>query len=206
MTLIETAITMSLMGIVVGAVMMVTESTGKAVQTGATISDIGSRSNRALEAVGTRMSAASQANVFPSPQIPFSASQVDYQRGIDFVAGNIVWSNPERIILQYSPAEANDGVDNDGNGLVDECRLVCIENFGLPNQRTLVLCNRVSEFLGNELPNGLDDNGNGLIDERGFCMDYDGDRATIRLSLERLDSQGMRITQTIQQTISYRNR
>ena len=46
-----------------------------------------------------------------------------------------------------------DGVDNDGDGLVDEGRVVWIQNRGVLGERRAVLCNWVSEtLLGERLP------------------------------------------------------
>ena len=43
--------------------------------------------------------------------------------------------------------EIDDGLDNNGNGLVDEGQVVWITDLGLPGQRAVVLCNWVSEAL-----------------------------------------------------------
>jgi hypothetical protein len=117
-----------------------------------------------------------------------------------------VWGPPERLLLEYSPGEVDDGIDNNQNGLVDECRVVWLENPDTVNERRTVLCNWVRETLEGETPgNNADENGNGLDDEPGLCFDFDGNRVTIRLTVERLSPEGFSIMRTLERTISFRN-
>ena len=50
-----------------------------------------------------------------------------------------------------------------------------------------------------------DENGNGLRDEGGLSLDYNGPRLNVRLTLERIDPKGFRITRTVQRTVAVRN-
>ena len=143
--------------------------------------------------------------VTPNASAPFSSSALDYAQGIGFNAGAVVWGPPERIELNYGLSDPNDGIDNDGDGLVDEREIVWRENPGLANERSFVLCRNVAELLDGEVLNGNDDNGNGLIDEAGLCFDFDGKRVMVRITVQGADAHGLLISKTAQQAVSLRN-
>ena len=110
-----------------------------------------------------------------------------------------------RLELRYEDDEVDDGIDNDGDGVVDEGVLVLIQDWMGPTEQEVVLCHGVREFLEGETPNMLDDNGNGLIDERGFSVDLDGENLTFRLSLERVDASGNTVIRTLESSVWLRN-
>ena len=83
----------------------------------------------------------------------------------------------QRFEFVYDPDEVDDGQDNNGNGLIDEGRIVWTRNVGAPDERSVVLCHQVREYLEGEVPNGLDDNGNGLVDEKGLSFERNGETA-----------------------------
>jgi hypothetical protein len=129
---------------------------------------------------------------------------VDFQRGQGVDAdGDPVFGPLERLVLEYD--EANDGLDDDGDGLVDEGRLVWLENPGAAGERRVVLCNDVREYLAGETSDGDDENGNGLIDERGFALDFAGNAVTVRLTLEARGQKGQIIVSSAQRTVAFRN-
>jgi prepilin-type N-terminal cleavage/methylation domain-containing protein len=133
-------------------------------------------------------------------------STVDFQRTTGYAAGAAVLGDPERFELRYTLADPDDGVDNDGDGLVDECSVAWVENQGLVTERSRRIGEWVRESLEDEIPdNGVDDNGNGLIDEPGLAFAPDGERLTVWLTLERMVS-GNRITFTAQRSIAFRNK
>ena len=120
------------------------------------------------------------------------------------VDGSITWQTI-RIEFQYDPAEIDDGIDNDGDGLVDEGRAVLLRNWNTAAEKRTVLCNDVREYLEGETPDGNEENGNDLTDERGLCFELDGDRLTIRLTLEKTDHEGRLATVTVETTVHFRN-
>lgn len=201
MSLVELAVTMVLMFIVGGSVIMVTQSSSRAYNTASRSSSIEQQANRALQRVKGLLKESGVSVITPTPAAPLNTSTVDFQRS----TGVATWGQLERIQFEYLPGEADDGLDNNNNGLVDEGRLVWIQDPGGANEQRIVLCNWVSELLERENPNGLDDNANDLIDETGFCLVFDGNSTTIRLTLQRLDSQGTLLTSTVESTITFRN-
>ena len=116
----------------------------------------------------------------------------------------IQWDDYERLALEYDPGELDDGIDNDGDELVDECQLVLTKDYLGAEEKRLVICRNVSEFLEGETPNGLDDNDNDLDDERGFSVDVQGDVLTLRLTLERMGEQGL-VQTTATSSVRVRN-
>ena len=75
----------------------------------------------------------------------------------------------------------------------------------MANQKRVVLCSGVAEYLEGETPDGNDENGNQLRDERGLCFERVGNRLNVYLTVERMDSAGLLWTQTLQTSVHYRN-
>ena len=186
LTLIEVAVSLVLTSIVGTAILLVVSSGSDAMQLTAVSTLASTNARDAIEEVTGHLVGADLASILPVDVIaPASSSRIRFQRVIDFQGGGVVWSNPEVIQLIPSATDPNDGIDNVGNGLVDECRVVWIQDVGLVTQSTTVLMNWVQETLAGELAgNGLDDNGNGLIDEPGLSFDYDGRRLSVHISVE----------------------
>ena len=135
------------------------------------------------------------------------SSTLDLQLGDDWDSDNdvVIWGNSTRIQLELEPSEIDNGADDDGDGLVDEHRVVLIRNFGAADEQQVVLVNGVSEFLEGETFNGLDDNGNGMVDEEGLCFSLDGSVLSVQLTLQRLGPDGSTVTRTQGTTIGLRN-
>ncbi|HVS19460.1 MAG TPA: hypothetical protein VMT18_12720, partial [Planctomycetota bacterium] len=133
------------------------------------------------------------------------APSLQYVQAIDYQSGQVVVTPLRQLGLEYAEGEIDDGLDNNSNGLIDECRLVLIENLGMAEERRLVLTRWVSELFEGEQSNGADDNGNGLIDERGFHVERVGDTLFVRLILQRLDAQGHLMTRTARTSVELRN-
>ena len=116
---------------------------------------------------------------------------------------------PDSVALTET---CEDDVDNDGDGLVDERRVVWIRKPGQPDERRTVLCRDVPKWFEGEIPgNSLDDNGNGLVDGMGLAFDFaegfPDERRYVRilLSLETRDGEGRPITTTVERFVSFRN-
>jgi len=203
-TLVELAIGMVLMGVVGGVFMLTTETTSSAVRTGVAVADLDTRALRALERVCDALKSSSAELATPQAVAPFSGSSLDFQRcvGTD-EKGAPTWGPLERIALEYD--EANDGVDNDGDGLTDEGALVWYEEPGGVGEKRVVLSPDVREYLEGEALDANDENDNLLIDERGFALDFDGACVHVRLTLEGRDAKGHPLLSTVERTVAFRN-
>ena len=207
LSLLEVMVATALLGAISGAIILATDSTSKSMRTGSVLAEMDMVGSRVLDRIGEELAVAQRIDVLPaSPaaEAPFHTSQLDFQ-ATTYIGAVVGLDDAARIGFEYQPGEADDGVDNNTNGLTDEGVVVFTEDVGLVNARRNVLCRWVREALeGEVLGNGVDDNGNGLRDEGGLCFDFDGDRVTIRLTLERADPQGLLLTRTFERTIALR--
>jgi len=135
----------------------------------------------------------------------FGSDEIVFQEAIDVVGEAIVWDNARRLGFEYEEGELDDGIDNNGNGLVDEGRLVLTRDDGLATAQRIIICHNVSELLEGEEDDGDDDNGNGVIDEAGFNLHQEGDVLTIRLTLEQPSEQVGVVQRTLSTSIRLRN-
>jgi hypothetical protein len=198
------AVSLLLLGVIGGIFMLTTETTSSAVRTGVAVADLDAEALRCLERVCTALRSSSSGMAGPQAEAPFSGTFVEFQAGLGADAdGNPLWGPIERLELLYD--EADDDLDNDGDGLVDEGTLVWIESPGTAGERRVVLCRNVREYLEGETFDAADENDNGLIDERGFTLDYAENRVRVRLSLEARDRKGMALVSTVERTIAFRN-
>lgn len=207
-TLIELVIAVSLMAVVVGGVFMVFDSTESALQTGVTSGELTAQGRRAVDRMAELLSLSRRPSVLPAApggERPASTSRVDFPRVSDFDGVGAVWGNTERLSFEYAPGEVDDGVDNNGNGLIDEGRIVWVADLGLASERSVTLCSSVAEFFDGEVVDGfVDENGNGLVDERGLCFEFQDDMVTIRLSLQRDDGSGTVLIRNFERTVAFR--
>jgi hypothetical protein len=112
---------------------------------------------------------------------------------------------PTRILWIPEPGDPEDGLDNDGDGAVDEGLVVRRIDPGTSDERQDVLATGVSALLEGEIDNDEDDNGNGLVDERGICFFLKGHILEMRLTLERSDGNGGSVKETVETSIAIRN-
>ena len=141
----------------------------------------------------------------PQPDPPLGASTLTYERAeIDF-AGKIAWSTKRRIEFVASPRDPEDGIDNNGNGLVDECELWLVRDVDLATEYRSLLSQNVASFLEGETENLADDNGNGLMDERGLSMELRAGLLLINLSTQARNPSGGVMTLTAETAVRLRN-
>ncbi len=201
-SLIEMAIAVSLMSVVLASAALVNRQgmrVFKVTQLQSNIEDRASRTASRLVAELENTNA-----ILPVPD-PFPVSDFVFQGIAGVVAGVVDPTDPARLFWRYSAGELNDGLDNNDNGLADEGEIVFTRNFGLPGERTIVLCRGVPELLEGETLNGADDNGNGLIDEPGFCVLQDGGMLVIRFSVAGRSTEGELTIRTMETGVRLRN-
>jgi hypothetical protein len=140
----------------------------------------------------------------PLPLGPVGGTSVEFRQNTGY-DGGVVWGPKMRVQLEYEDGELDDGLDNNGNGLVDEGRVVLVQDVGGPDEARRMLIGGVAEFLEGETLNAADDNGNGLIDERGFVLVLNGTTLTIQVTLEGIDQSGATISRTVGTSVKIRN-
>lgn len=208
-TVIEVAIALAVLGLILGAVGMTVLRGNRSYGQGISNAAVEGQARRMLEQIVARLIDADRSSIVLTPPAALGGSSrmIDFARARDWTAGALVVGPVERLRLSYAAGEIDDGLDNNGNGLVDECRLeLLLDAVGAPTQVTG--CGGfVREYLEGELPNGADDNGNGLKDERGLCFTYDASTGivAVHLTIERVGPDGQLITRTAETSVQIRN-
>lgn len=205
-TLLEATVVAALLSSVLGSVAYMLNSTSNAFRTGSLLAHMDSDANGALQAASRALRGCSADWITP-PTPNGSEEAIDFQRVISVEDdGTATPGTIERLAFEYDDFEADDGVDNDGDGLVDEGRLVLTRDVGGNNARTILLRDVCEAPPGEVLGNGLDDDFNGIIDDRGFSITQTNGLLTIRVTLHRLDNTTNQIIfQSYDRTVALRN-
>ena len=174
------------------------------------VGDVDARAGRALHSIVRELLPSDSGTFVPDLEPPLVGpnpgySAVAFRTAESYQAGAVVWSAPTRLQWQLAPGELDNGLDDDGDGVVDDGSIVLVRNAGQADERSAAIVGGVREYLEGEVPNGVDDNGNGLVDERGFCLLLEGDVLTIRLSLQRTGPDGRAVVRTHETSITTRN-
>jgi type II secretory pathway pseudopilin PulG len=203
-TIVELALAMGVLGLALALAGMVTRTGTSAYRSSEAGRQLEQNLHRALDRAISELESTGSDYLFPLPIEGFAYETLEYQhvilQGIDVLPGPT-----SRLAFEYETGEIDDGIDNNGNGLVDEGVLVLVRNVGLTSQQRVVLCHDVRELLEGEVLNGIDDNGNLLNDEPGFCIQTDGRVVTIRLSIEGIGPQGQLLVRTAESSARMRN-
>jgi len=205
-SLVELAIAASILFIVIAALTTLSGASDRAFRTGVTVAQLEQQAARVTDRIVDELGVAGLDTFVTLPIQGAPSDELEYLRAVGFVDGEVLWTAPRRLALEYEIGEVDDGKDNNRNGLIDECRVVLTENLGLAEERQLVLSRWVPELLEGELSNGVDDNGNGLVDEPGFCVERIGETFVVRLSLQRRDASSRLMSRTTSTSTRIRNR
>lgn len=201
-TLLEVVIAASMLGAVLlaGALisrqgLQVLESTNHETKVGDKVRKGADRILRELENTNA---------IVPTPD-PAFVSDFVFTSVTGVLNGAPVTSDPNRLFWRLRAGEVDDGLDNNGDGLIDEGEVVYVRNLGTPTERTVVLVRGVPELLEGETLNGADDNGNGLIDEPGFCVVMEEELLVMRLTAASSAFSGRTTFRTIESGIRLRD-
>jgi len=207
MTLVELALSLSLAVGIGGTVYVASSSMTSAFRLGGAVARLDSQAHDALLAIAGRIEAAGPATLVPLLADPnLGETEVRFERVVGYADGLPQHAAPERIAYEPSPTDPPDGLDNDGNGLVDDGLVVWTERVGGPDENRHVLARQVAGTLEGELAgNGLDDNGNGLVDEGGFALWWDGRTVTVRLCLEARVGRNRSVLRSFERTAAFGN-
>jgi len=208
LTLVEITLTLSIFVGVGGTIFLATRSLASAFRTGSLLATLDSQARDGLERVAVLLEQAGNDTLDPPSSDPFlGGDEIVFQRvlGSD-PDGSIQYGPLERIRFEASPLDPEDGVDDDGNGLVDDGQVVWIERDGQPDQERHVLLRRVARVAEGEIAgNGVDDNGNGITDEGGFSLVWDAGSVTVRMTVERGVSSAVTTRRAFERTIAFLN-
>ena len=202
--LIELMIAVSLLMVVTGSVVMMSIRSSDAYKTARSRAEVNERARRAADRVVNLLLNTSEGRMNPVPDVLWT-NFLTFQSIESTAGGAVAWTPIAQLALQYEPGEVDDGLDNNGNGLIDECQLVYTRDIIGANPLTVVLCKGVAEFLQGEVLNVDDDNGNDLDDESGFCIFKEGDLLMIRITVQDRNELGELLASTIETGVRLRN-
>ena len=189
-TLVEIMVVVTVMAIFLTAVGLVSLRTSDAFEEGSRGAELDSGLHRALETVVRELEDVGRNELTPEPVAPLGAESMDFRVLENNDVGELAWSPLRRIAWEREPGEADDGFDNDGDGLIDEGRVVWSELPGQPDERRRVLVSGVPELDPQETVNFADEDKDTLIDERGFALLIEGDVLSVQLSVGGVDEGG----------------
>jgi prepilin-type N-terminal cleavage/methylation domain-containing protein len=204
-TLVESLIAVTLLAILFLSVAQTSSRASDAFDEGSVEHALSQTAHRGVERLSQALEFANQA-AFAAGNVADATlgdDHLDFQVPQDFANGEVQWT-PIQITTEIEPGELKDGLDNDGDGLIDELRVVKLETVGADEVRT-VLASGVPELFLGETANNLDDNGNGLKDEAGLSFLAEGNVMTIRLTCQRRDDGGRLLTKTAETAVRLRN-
>lgn len=186
-TVVETVISLALVGLVVTKLALVMDEARRAHQEESIAMVLDDQAMELIDRISYALVGAARQKLTPDMEAPFPAAEIHYQLSLGVEDGESVWSDPEVI-----------GLENEGS-------IYWAQNQGEANERLVVWANTVSQMLQDELMNGVDDNGNDLADELGLSFVLDARSVTIRLSLERTADDGKKVQVSKETTVTCRN-
>ncbi len=204
-SVIELTLSVSVLAVILAALAVLGRSSLSAFQAMSHASEVEDRARRALERAAVELTSVYVPSMIQDPTGQFGTEVLEFRQVTGFQAGVPTYGVAMRLAWELDPGETDDGTDEDGDGLIDEGRLILTRNVGSANEIRIVLCDDVRELLEGEISNGGDDNGNDLFDERGFNVHLVGDLLTIRLTVESLDEAGRNVVRTVQTSVLLRN-
>lgn len=166
---------------------------------------VSSAAHRMLQRVASEFAFARQGSLLPAPPVNDGASALAFQKCLGVEAGAVAWTTPFSIEWEQEPGEADDGADNDGDGLVDEGQLVWVQDAGLLTEQRIVWGHGLCELLPGETFDGADEDGDGLVDERGLCFSIADEVLTIRIGLQGRGLGDTTITKLVETSVRLRN-
>jgi hypothetical protein len=205
MTLLEMTIATVAFMVVIGAVYSVLASGSQTVHATTVSGQLERKVERIARRIGRTAMLAGASTLLPSPQAPLGSSQVSFQCSQGWANDAMVWGPVISVGLEDDIDDPADGMDNDGDGCIDEATVVWRRDVGGPNEVSEIWVDNVRRFMDGEIQNNQDDNGDGLVDEAGLSFVLQGSTLVIRLCLERRGVDGRVVTRVARHAVRLRN-
>lgn len=203
-TLVEMAVSLTILASIMTALGWFQISTQASYKQTAGRAEAESRARQASVRVMAELMGVGTNTLVPDPTSNFGTSTLTFQKPTAVSnLGVVTWGSASRLELQND--EVSDDVDNDGDGLIDEFRLVLVRGVGTAGETSTVLCNNVPELGNGELDNNIDDDLDGVVDETGFNIRRTSDLLRINLTVARALSDGTIVEATMNTALVLRN-
>ena len=204
-TVVELVISVTILGLALSSAAIVSKTGNDAHRASTAVQAVEQTLQSALERAAAELATTGADHLEPDPVEGLAYDDVEFQAVVGQTDGEPDLGDTSQLVMELDNGEFDDGVDNDGDGLVDERRLVLVRDVGGADEQRVVLCRGVLEYLEGEDGNGVDDNDNGLVDEPGFHLERDGDVLTLRLSIAEMGPQGTLLVRTAELDTRMRN-
>ncbi|MDB2576698.1 prepilin-type N-terminal cleavage/methylation domain-containing protein [Planctomycetota bacterium] len=205
-TLLEILIALTILALLLSSVGLLASGSKNAFSRGTTVSAMELRTGLTSDVIQRELSLALTGSLSPEIQSGQRVTELTYVRAVGWEGETTITTAPRTLRFELDPAEANNGADDDGDGLIDEGILVLIEDVGLPTERRRILARGLAEYAEGEVFNGVDDNGDGLADESGFAIERMGAALEVTVTLEqRPPGREETIQRTLRSSILLRN-
>ncbi len=201
-TLIELGIVSVLFALMFGTLLRLAVDGQEAFEVGLAQNRLDAKARRTIARIADDLRSAEATGL--TPAVPSGSDAVLFRQNQGWNAGEIQWGPDVQIAFADAPGEVVNGLDDNGNGLVDDGEVVRILNPGLGEQR-VVLVRGVARLAAGETMNGLDDNGNGLIDEPGLSFELVERSLVVRLTLEQALPGGGTIVSSVETAVALQN-
>lgn len=147
-TLMELILALSLFAVVGSKVMAALNTANNSTQADVDRTAIETQAHRVLRQIGFAVMGSHPDSLRPSTMMPMTSTSMKYQVSLGIADGDVVWSDPERVALEesqshiywsdnpdadderrivwtnlvapYLEGEVPNGIDDNGNGLIDE--------------------------------------------------------------------------------------
>lgn len=205
-TIVEMAVAGALVLLLLSSALLAARGGMGAFRATQDASDVEARVRRALDRVVFELLSAGKSELFPAWDDldgDFGTDDLNFAKVTGLAGTTPQFGAVHNLTVELAPGESNDGLDNDGNGLVDDGVLVLTRDVGGTEVR-IVLCRGVRELLEGEIADGGDNNENDVSDEAGFNIHRVGEVLFVRLTLEQPVETGI-IMRTLETSVRLRN-
>lgn len=204
-TLVEVSLSVVILASILGTIAMVQGRGEDAARVSVSQMDANLKAARLLDRLVRELQPFGGDGATPSQSTNLGTDTLTYQLSTGVVGGVVQWGTPRRLDLQLDAAELDNGLDDDGDGLVDERALVLTVDVGTADQRSTILSDEIVELYPGETANVLDDNGNGVTDERGFNLHRTGNLLELRVAIAVPGPEAAVITAAVETSFRIRN-
>ncbi|MFT7678334.1 MAG: prepilin-type N-terminal cleavage/methylation domain-containing protein [Planctomycetota bacterium] len=194
-TLMEVMIAMTILGLLLANVGLVSRAGTRAAQSGLFEQLIEDELEQGLDRVRLALMSSTAANLYPTFAAPLSQDYIEFSTSLGYENNMLVESEPERISWK---AQGSGG------------QLVWEQNFDQPSKRRVVWSNSVPMLQMGEIANELDDNGNGLQDEPGIAFSVEAEASNqaqvyVHLTIEKTNPDGKQVPTARSINVTCRN-